>query len=302
MPLTDKGEKIMASLKEEYGAERVEQVFYAGANKGTFTGVHDGSEEEKFREVSAKMDALLSRADAFFEEQPAQSVGDAGPIGAGVGLIVKYKKLKEELMKLERTGPTGPNAKRIKELEAEMYDIVVQMRGDSFTADDLTTLNDAMRSDASDRPKEYWIKEAERYEQMARNSGSNKLLEIAKAYRENAKKARDSINDASHDEVLKLAEKMYRSQLGRNDWSYAPASIRKQFVDKAVKELEGGVRNDVKEFTLGQKVKIIKKLVGVPAGSLGKIEKIQRESGGTYVVRLEDGGRVYPSSSEIEAA
>jgi len=40
MPLTEKGEEIMSSMKKEYGAEKGEQVFYASANKGTITGVH----------------------------------------------------------------------------------------------------------------------------------------------------------------------------------------------------------------------------------------------------------------------
>jgi len=39
MPLTKKGKKIMASMKEEYGEEKGEQVFYASQNKGTIKGV-----------------------------------------------------------------------------------------------------------------------------------------------------------------------------------------------------------------------------------------------------------------------
>jgi hypothetical protein len=39
MPLTAKGEEIMTALKKEYGSEKGEQVFYAGKNKGTFSGV-----------------------------------------------------------------------------------------------------------------------------------------------------------------------------------------------------------------------------------------------------------------------
>lgn len=40
MPLTEKGRKIMANMKREYGGDKGEQVFYASANKGTITGVH----------------------------------------------------------------------------------------------------------------------------------------------------------------------------------------------------------------------------------------------------------------------
>ena len=44
MPMTKKGKKIMRSMKEQYGPDRGEEVFYASANKGTIKGV------EKMRE------------------------------------------------------------------------------------------------------------------------------------------------------------------------------------------------------------------------------------------------------------
>lgn len=40
MPLTDKGKKILAAMKRQYGAEKGEQVFYASQNAGTITGTH----------------------------------------------------------------------------------------------------------------------------------------------------------------------------------------------------------------------------------------------------------------------
>ena len=39
MPLTDKGQKILGSMKEQYGPKKGENVFYASANKGTITGI-----------------------------------------------------------------------------------------------------------------------------------------------------------------------------------------------------------------------------------------------------------------------
>lgn len=39
MPMTKKGEKIMAAMKEQYGAEKGERVFHASKNKGTIKGV-----------------------------------------------------------------------------------------------------------------------------------------------------------------------------------------------------------------------------------------------------------------------
>jgi len=39
MPLTEKGKKIMKSMKKEYGKKKGEQVFYASKNKGKIKGV-----------------------------------------------------------------------------------------------------------------------------------------------------------------------------------------------------------------------------------------------------------------------
>lgn len=39
MPLNKKGEKIMKSMKKEYGAKKGKEVFYASENKGTIKGV-----------------------------------------------------------------------------------------------------------------------------------------------------------------------------------------------------------------------------------------------------------------------
>lgn len=40
MPLTKKGKKIKAAMKQKYGGEKGEEVFYASQNKGTITGTH----------------------------------------------------------------------------------------------------------------------------------------------------------------------------------------------------------------------------------------------------------------------
>jgi hypothetical protein len=40
MPLTPKGKKIKKEMKEEYGEEKGEKVFYASQNKGTIKGTH----------------------------------------------------------------------------------------------------------------------------------------------------------------------------------------------------------------------------------------------------------------------
>jgi hypothetical protein len=48
MPLTEKGKKILASMKAEYGARKGESVFYASKNRGTIEGV-EGKRGKKKR-------------------------------------------------------------------------------------------------------------------------------------------------------------------------------------------------------------------------------------------------------------
>ena len=40
MPLTKKGEKILAKMRKNYGAKKGKQVFFASQNKGTIRGTH----------------------------------------------------------------------------------------------------------------------------------------------------------------------------------------------------------------------------------------------------------------------
>ena len=39
MPMTAKGEKILAAMRSQYGAKKGTSVFYAARNKGTIKGV-----------------------------------------------------------------------------------------------------------------------------------------------------------------------------------------------------------------------------------------------------------------------
>jgi len=43
MPLTEKGRKIKAEMKDQYGPEKGEEVFHASRNKGTIEGVESNS-------------------------------------------------------------------------------------------------------------------------------------------------------------------------------------------------------------------------------------------------------------------
>ena len=51
MPLTDKGNTILAAMKKQYGDSKGERVFYASINKGTVKG----AEETKPKSYSSRM-------------------------------------------------------------------------------------------------------------------------------------------------------------------------------------------------------------------------------------------------------
>jgi hypothetical protein len=61
MPLTSKGNEVMANLKKEYGPESGERVFYAMKNKGTLTGV-DSDDFKIPADYGTKLDAAEEKA------------------------------------------------------------------------------------------------------------------------------------------------------------------------------------------------------------------------------------------------
>ena len=66
MPLTSKGEEILASLKKQYGPDKAEHVLYAGKNKGTFTGIDALTAcTDSITKLAGRFDAYCARADAM---------------------------------------------------------------------------------------------------------------------------------------------------------------------------------------------------------------------------------------------
>lgn len=53
MPLTSKGQKILANMSKEYGAKKGKSVFYASINKGKITGA-EGKSRRKRKAKRAK--------------------------------------------------------------------------------------------------------------------------------------------------------------------------------------------------------------------------------------------------------
>jgi hypothetical protein len=69
MPLTAKGNKIMNSMRQEYGAKKGTSVFYASRNKGTIKDVDPESSHEKHKKIiharRAMEDTLREQEDAL---------------------------------------------------------------------------------------------------------------------------------------------------------------------------------------------------------------------------------------------
>ena len=59
MPLTDKGKKIMKSMKGQYGKKEGEKVFYAARNKGPIKGVERASKGKLMRGKNKKPEFIV---------------------------------------------------------------------------------------------------------------------------------------------------------------------------------------------------------------------------------------------------
>jgi len=69
MPLTAKGEEILANMKQQYGPERGERVFYASANKGTIEGVHQ-KDNYAAPKVTSNSQAAVAASTGDAEDYP----------------------------------------------------------------------------------------------------------------------------------------------------------------------------------------------------------------------------------------
>lgn len=78
MPLTDKGEKIMSRMKDEYGSEQGERVFYASKNKGRITGVDDEPSDAKLSRMTAMQLAEYAASIGCYERDCWREKG--GPL------------------------------------------------------------------------------------------------------------------------------------------------------------------------------------------------------------------------------
>lgn len=95
MPLTDKGDKIMSSMKGEYGDKKGEQVFYATKNAGKIKGVDEGEGEgEGGGEKGGGEDLLKSTAGPML----AAALSDEDMAGAEE----RFDEVRDKIHKLDR--------------------------------------------------------------------------------------------------------------------------------------------------------------------------------------------------------
>lgn len=126
MPLSPKGQKIMSSMKEQYGSEKGESVFYASKNAGKIKGVdtktritHSRTIEGLGRTTVTHTNDATNTVDSWFRDTDTTpgamtvSGGDGegdlgGPLVTG-GLPVpeRHKDLLGEVSEAETT-PRGP--------------------------------------------------------------------------------------------------------------------------------------------------------------------------------------------------
>lgn len=72
-PLTEKGKEILSNMKEQYGAEKGEQVFYASKNKGTISGVDSKTGDDWSPEARQKaLEARRRNAKGGQRQEPSE--------------------------------------------------------------------------------------------------------------------------------------------------------------------------------------------------------------------------------------
>ena len=183
MPLTAKGEKIMSSMKSEYGDKKGEKVFYATKNKGEIAGVDSDNSFKKgdrvkdqhgetFEVISSNGNMVkvwsknasggkdyhytkLSRNDAFppgYQDVVYNGhkiiIGGAGDYYAvfknGVVLKSKFISVDEAKKWIDRKDETGPSQSDPSMTIAERIDTMAQQIGGLSAK-----VKDIVRSDAS---------------------------------------------------------------------------------------------------------------------------------------------------------
>lgn len=119
MPLTSKGETILANLQKEYGADKGKQVLYAGKNAGTFSGIDASISQreledekrflERYKDLKSVADACQALSDECEALHRRMDAIDARRADAGVPIPPpkdpeERKQWEEAKAKREREG------------------------------------------------------------------------------------------------------------------------------------------------------------------------------------------------------
>src|SRR3972149_5488071 len=104
MPLTEKGNKIMANMVKQCGPEKAKRVFYASENKGTITGVHR-KKPKTLREHRMSMKGKFMADDQYQTQEEAAEENNLPPqlIEAVMNAESGFARNKPS-----REGATGP--------------------------------------------------------------------------------------------------------------------------------------------------------------------------------------------------
>jgi hypothetical protein len=85
-PLTKKGNKILAAMRERYGKKKGKSVFYASKNKGTIAGVDGKTKDGEYNVLKGKLDKIKREIERYEK--------------AGQENSPEYKDLKKQEAKL----------------------------------------------------------------------------------------------------------------------------------------------------------------------------------------------------------
>lgn len=111
MPLTAKGQEILASLEKQHGPEKAKQILYAGKNAGTFTGIDD-MDEGMADSVRARVDAICDSVQRLNSRMDVY-INPKGPNG-------KPLKEGEDFIRIEVL--PGQTFRGTKHFQAQKYD------------------------------------------------------------------------------------------------------------------------------------------------------------------------------------
>ncbi len=178
MPLNKKGKKIMSAMKEQYGKERGEEVFYATKNKGKIKGVEKAAMGKAVRPRAAQFgrDMGISTAEAkgLINEGRRRKDGGSATLKSNMnrmrGFAPGGSVAKTEKKRKKKTRFSVEEMERLAtkdaEIGTEMEDITPDLNVPTRSVDDRTG-KPIMRRKFSKEVEEYMEGEGKKKERKA---------------------------------------------------------------------------------------------------------------------------------------